>query len=237
MPIPPAPGPPPGPPPRTPSGTPSRRRALRSTGLLAVPAVLLMTAVASGWRPLLDLDARIARELHSLALAHPAWTDAARVLTDWVWDPVTMRVLAAAAALALWWRAERALALLVAAAVGLGALVQQGLKALLDRARPEWQQPLDAAHYAAMPSGHAMTAALVCGLLTWLAWTRTRRAAVCWAAAAAAGVSVVGVSLTRVWLGVHWPSDVVTGALLGLALATLTAAAWSPRAPSGRIAA
>ncbi|KOG86042.1 membrane protein, partial [Streptomyces varsoviensis] len=37
-------------------------------------------------------------------------------------------------------------------------------------------------------------------------------------ATAAAAVSVAGVSLTRVYLGVHWLSDVVGGALLGAAL-------------------
>lgn len=43
-----------------------------------------------------------------------------------------------------------------------------------------------------------------------------------WRTALAVGaVSVLGVGLTRVWLGVHWPSDVVGGWLLGAMLVAL----------------
>ena len=50
-------------------------------------------------------------------------------------------------------------------------------------------------------------------------------------AQAVAVVSVLGVGLTRVWLGVHWPSDVVGGWLLGallVALAVLVHERWRP---------
>jgi undecaprenyl-diphosphatase len=149
-----------------------------------------------------------------------------RVLTDWVWDPWTMRALGALVVVRLvcrhstWWPAPW-----VAAACVLGTVVQQSLKAAVGRARPVWPDPVDSAHYAAFPSGHAMTATVVCGLLLWLLQLYGAGRALRRTALALAVVSVVGVGLTRVWLGVHWPSDVLGGWLLGalvVALAVMT---------------
>ncbi|RLL69931.1 phosphatase PAP2 family protein [Streptomyces sp. Z26] len=191
---------------------------------LSATAALLMVLVAAGWQPLLDLDGRIARALHSSALERPTWTRTARVLTDWVWDPWTMRALTAAAVLWLWSRAERTLAVRIAVAAVSGALAQQVLKAVLGRERPEWERPVDTAHFAAMPSGHAMTTAMTCGLLLWAAWQLGSRGPLWWGAAALAVVSSAGVSVTRIYLGVHWLTDVVAGCLLGGAVAAWAAA-------------
>ncbi|MFW6693284.1 phosphatase PAP2 family protein [Streptomyces sp. MAR4 CNX-425] len=211
--------------------------ALRTTAAALTLASALLTAlVAATWRPLTDLDGRIARRLHSAAVSEPGWTRANRVLTDWVWDTVTMRLLMVAVILWLLRRGARRLALWLAGAVAVGWVVQAGMKAAVGRDRPHWRDPVDSASHAAFPSGHAMTVALACGLLLWVLSraagvpARLRRAA--WTAAA---VSVAGVCFTRVWLGVHWMSDVVGGTLMGGAVAALAAAAYtalerSPRA-------
>ncbi|MBT2442026.1 phosphatase PAP2 family protein [Streptomyces sp. ISL-36] len=179
-------------------------------------AVLLLVLVAVGWHPLLSLDRTVADALHRSAVAEPGFTRLNRVLTDWVWDPWTMRALITVAVVALWWRRERWLALWLVGASLLAAAVQQGMKAVVGRRRPVWPDPVDSAQYAAFPSGHALTAALSCGLLLWvlaLHWRETWRG---WSVlAVAAVVSVLGVGWTRVYLGVHWPSDVVAGWLLG----------------------
>ncbi|MFE6906185.1 phosphatase PAP2 family protein [Streptomyces erythrochromogenes] len=187
-------------------------------GCLLLGAVLTALVVA-GWQPLLAWDERVARDLHAHAVAHSGVTRSMQVLSDWVWDPWTMRALAAAACLVLWWRGDRERALRVALAAVVASLVQQGLKAAVGRERPVWSDPVDSAHYAAYPSGHAMTATVVCGMLLWL----MPRPAPKWAPAAwaAAAVSVLGVGFTRLYLGVHWFSDVVAGWLLGVALVVL----------------
>ncbi|EST37051.1 hypothetical protein N566_15060 [Streptomycetaceae bacterium MP113-05] len=186
---------------------------------------------------MIDLDVRVSRGLHAAALDHPGWTRTARVFTDRVWDTVTMRFLVAGVCVLLWERRERALALLLAGVMVAGVLVQQGLKAVLGRERPEWEEPVDAAHFASMPSGHAMTAALACGLLTWLAWTHLHHPALRRAVTAVAAVSVAGVSLTRVYLGVHWLSDVVAGVALGVAMTASAAGSWQALRTAGKIAA
>lgn len=225
-----------------PDDAPRRRPRTRSAYtwaalVLSVLATLLVTLVWLGWHPLLDLDGRVARGLHRSALAHPGWTKTARVFTDWVWDTWTMRALTAAAVLWLWSRTERALAVQVAVAALLGALAQQLLKALVGRDRPEWERPVDSADYAAMPSGHAMTAAFTCGLLLWIVRRLHVSGTVWWSAVTVAGVSVAGVSFTRIYLGVHWLTDVVAGCLLGGAIAAWTAAAWQRGRRLERIAA
>ncbi|MGW2230729.1 phosphatase PAP2 family protein [Streptomyces formicae] len=215
----------------SPTRPPGYRAALVAA-LLCVPSVLLLLLVSFKWRPLLTLDGDIARTTHRWAVADPDTTQTFRVLTDWVWDPWTMR---AVCALAFGWLALRGawwLALWIAGACAVGSVVQQSLKAAVDRPRPVWPDPVDSAHYAAFPSGHAMTATVVCGLLLWLLRRYDARPAVWRAALLLATVSVVGVGLTRVWLGVHWPSDVLGGWLLGamtVALAISTYAYWPGR--------
>lgn len=208
------------------NGPSSTARWLWTAVAFGLAASVVVALVAAGWRPLLRLDADVAVRLHAHALAHPDWTAANRILTDWVWDPMTMRILAGAAAVWVLLRGERLLALWCVATAALCTGVQQGLKALLDRDRPRWQNPVDSAHYAAMPSGHAMTAAFVCVLVLWLVVRSGAGPAVRAAVLALGCVSVAGVCATRVVLGVHWLTDTVAGAALGIALAAATVGTW-----------
>ena len=92
-----------------------------------------------------------------------------RVLSDWVWDPWTMRAsppwpcCGSGGAERCDWRSRVGGGL-----PGARPLVQQLLKAAVGRDRPEWPDPVDSAHFAAYPSGHAMTATVVCGLVVWV---------------------------------------------------------------------
>ncbi|MFE2012276.1 phosphatase PAP2 family protein [Streptomyces sp. NPDC059491] len=189
-------------------------------------SVLLLALVATEWPPLLAFDRSVATTLHRSALAHPGFTHLNRVLTDWVWDPWTMRAVAAATVVLLCSRRAFRLALWVAVTTLVAVGLQQGMKALVGRERPEWTVPVDSARYAAFPSGHAMAATVTCGLVLWMLALHWRAEWRGWGViAGAAVVSVLGVGWTRVYLGVHWPSDVVEGWLLGwccVAAAVLT---------------
>ncbi|MFJ3903101.1 phosphatase PAP2 family protein [Streptomyces sp. NPDC090025] len=179
-------------------------------------AVVLLVLVAVGWAPLLAFDRDVADALHRDAVAEPGFVRLNRILTDWVWDPWTMRALTAVAVLVLLRRGERRLALWVTAATVLAWGVQQGLKAAVGRPRPSWPDPVDSAPYSAFPSGHAMAATVACGLLLWVLALHWRPNWSGWGTLSGlALVSVVGVGWTRVYLGVHWPSDVLGGWLLG----------------------
>ncbi|MGI5347133.1 phosphatase PAP2 family protein [Streptomyces sp. CA-250714] len=205
--------------------------------VLGAAAVLLIVLALLPWQPLAALDRGTASELHTAALEHRAPTRAMRILTDWVWDPWTFRLLLTAVFGWLLWRGERLMAYWTAGTALVGSGVQQGMKAALGRERPRWRQPVDSAEYAAMPSGHAMTAALACVLLLWLWRERGAPVSDLWwrSAVVAAVVSVVGVAFTRVWLGVHWLTDTVVGVLLGTAVALASAAAWAALRPGERL--
>ncbi|MFD9503731.1 phosphatase PAP2 family protein [Streptomyces sp. NPDC060035] len=220
----------------SPSRPPRTAVTLLAAGIIcAALAAVLLTLVAVRWSPLMSLDGTVAEALHRRAVTEPGLVQVNRVLTDWVWDPWTMRALIAVAVIALWWHGARLLAVWVAATSALATAVQQGLKAAVGRERPKWPDPVDSANYAAFPSGHAMTAIVSCGLLLWLLRLYGAGPWVWRTALTLACVSVVGVAVTRLYLGVHWMTDVLGGLLLGAAAVAFSAAGCTARRlPVGR---
>ena len=95
-----------------------------------------------------------------------------------------------------------------------------GLKALFDRPRPDLVPHLMRAYFSSFPSGHAMMAAVVYGTLgAILSSLVTRRRLRFYFLALAATVAVL-VGISRVYLGVHYPTDVLAGWSAGLAWST-----------------
>ncbi|WP_409473803.1 phosphatase PAP2 family protein [Streptomyces sp. HC307] len=210
----------------SPPRPPEQRTARRAPITLALCSFLLLVLVAAEWHPLMNLDGDVSRTTHRWAVEESGITQVCRILTDWVWDPLTMRILCGAVVVWLVWKhSARWTAAWLVVTVALSTAVQQSLKAAVDRARPVWSDPVDSAHYAAFPSGHAMTATVVLGLLLWLLHRHGAARVLRRTTLAVAVVSVLGVGLTRVWLGVHWPSDVVGGWLLGATVVTLAVTA------------
>jgi membrane-associated phospholipid phosphatase len=151
---------------------------------------------------------------------------AAAVAVTHLGSTVAMAVLAIAAGVRLWLTDRRADAVLVVGAMSGAQLVFRGLKELLDRPRPPEDGRLVDAVSESLPSGHATTAIVVIGTLVVLAWPRRTAAARAWLVAAAT-VWVGAVGLTRIYLGVHWFSDVIAGWLVGGAWLAICVAAWS----------
>jgi undecaprenyl-diphosphatase len=208
--------------------------ASRAALVSGAAASALLCLVVARWEPLLALDRAVAVALHDRALREPGPTGVARVFTDWVWDPWTMRALTAAAVVVLWRRRDRRLAAWLVAVTLVGWALQQVVKSAVGRHRPHWSRPVDSAHFSAFPSGHAMSATIACGLLLW-ALRRYGCAGTGWGAAlGAAALPVVGVGFTRLWLGVHWMSDVLAGSLLGTCLVAVSVACYGRLALSRR---
>ena len=121
----------------------------------------------------------------------------------------------------LWLRGMRRAALYVLLAIGGGLLVSLALKAGFQRPRPDLISHGSLVHTASFPSGHSMLAAIVYltgGAL--LALVHERRA-IRFYLIACAVVATVLVGISRVYLGVHWPTDVLAGWAGGTAWAAL----------------
>ena len=92
--------------------------------------------------------------------------------------------------------------------------IQELVKRLVARPRPElWPRLLGAGSFS-FPSGHALASATLYPLLAW-DLTRTRPRAVRGAALGAAVALSLFIGFGRLYLGVHWPSDVAAGWTLG----------------------
>lgn len=116
-------------------------------------------------------------------------------------------------------RGERRAALVWLLTGVVTALLQWQLKELVARPRPQLWPWLQQPQGAAWPSGHALSTATFFPLLAWQAaqrWPGRRLAAFGLAAAL-----VFYVGFGRLYLGVHWPTDVLAGWLLGAAQAAL----------------
>jgi len=172
------------------------------------------------------VDDRVLRSLRTPAdpavPIGPAWgLPAARNLTALGSVPVlVLVVLAVVGFLVLahrWWH----LALVVAASGG-GVLVLMVLKRFFDRPRPTVVPPLMVETSPSFPSGHAMMSAVVYLTLgTLLAQLCPRWRERIYVVTVAATLALI-VGLTRLYLGVHYPSDVLAGWSIGLAWALIT---------------
>jgi undecaprenyl-diphosphatase len=126
---------------------------------------------------------------------------------------LTMVVLFAVVLLATMrrWRS----AALVAVATGLGTTGNVLLKTIVARTRPDLVPHLVDESSKSFPSGHAANSAIVYLTLATLVWPLVRGHATRGAIMTAAATLVVAIGASRVYLGVHWPSDVLAGWLFG----------------------
>lgn len=151
----------------------------------------------------------------------PAWVR--HMLTDFTslggTAVLTLITVASAGYLLVAKRAETALFLIFAVAGG--AAASTSLKLLFARARPDVVQHLVEVTNASFPSGHAMNSAITYLTLGALLARTEKSPAIRIYLIALAILLTLTIGFSRVYLGVHWPSDVIAGWCLGGAWAIL----------------
>jgi undecaprenyl-diphosphatase len=217
---------------------PDQRYGLRLTlfavaiVLVAVPFSTLVFAVL-GRGPVTRLDGSLANRLNDAVRASPAAVRALEVVS-WLGRPGWLAVAVGVAAVFVWRRGVRRLAVYLVVTVIGGGVVDSAVKILVDRPRPVVDHPVASAFGKSFPSGHAMSATVAYGalLLVFMPALHGRRRV---AAIVATAAVVFAIGCSRVLLGVHFLSDVVGGYVLGLAwLSAATAAFEVWRVEEGR---
>lgn len=138
-------------------------------------------------------------------------------------DPRVIVPLAFALVLLLLAWGRRSEAVMVVLTLLGGAMLQHVLKMVFDRQRPPTGMALIGEPLSAsFPSGHAFGSLMFAGLLTFVLWRTSRGAWARLTTLFAVGLVALAVGASRVYLGVHWVSDVI--ASWSLAMTVLSAA-------------
>jgi undecaprenyl-diphosphatase len=140
--------------------------------------------------------------------------NAIAVIIAYVFDTTSLIAISLILAVYLFYRNYRQYSALLLAAMGGDALIVSIAKTLVHSPRPLNGLVYDTGF--SFPSGHTTASIVFCGLLTYLAWQH-------WKSPKAKTVSItLSITITsivvfdRIYLNVHWFSDVVGGCLLGL---------------------
>ena len=199
---------------------------LLGAAALAVAAVPLAVLVRREFPPLVRLDTRLTESAEAAVSGSSLLLALAKAVTL-LGDPFLLTALATLLAVRLVTRGHRRIALYVVVARVGAALLSTVLKAVIDRVRPVFDEPVAVALGGSFPSGHALgatafylTAAVAVAAL--LPGRRPPRPLL-----VAAVVVPLAVAASRVLLGVHYLSDVAGGVLLGAGWAALCTAAFT----------
>ena len=196
------------------------RRVARGvlTGIAGLlPVVVLAVLVREKFDPLIALDDRAIRAATDLTRVHPALRDGLLVVQA-VMQPVWPYTVALLLCAWVWVKGLRSRAVWAAVTMLVGWNLGLLVKNVVQRSRPVVSDPVSHAPGYSFPSGHAFNATLATTVVLIMLWPLLgRRARI---VGTVAGAVIVAVTcLDRVYLGVHFPSDVVGGVILALALA------------------
>lgn len=183
---------------------------------LALLGFTLALSVLAAAHPRLPADRAIATWAQDLPFPGEPLSDAVRATTS------TEIVLATgyAGAVVLWLRGHRRQALLLAGGLAILPLLQAGIKELVDRPRPDPALVELRASFSSpsFPSGHVMSPTYLYGFLLYLVWRLPLPPWPRWLLASWSIFLLLFTGPVNVYLGVHWPSDVLGGYAWGLLL-------------------
>jgi undecaprenyl-diphosphatase len=114
----------------------------------------------------------------------------------------------------LTWRRCRAVSVALLVATFSRPLLESVIKLMVGRDRPDLDRMVPGVGYS-FPSGHVLAAVALWGLMPLVVSLYTRRRWVWWLSVAVSGGLILGIAASRVYLGVHWFTDVSAGFIVG----------------------
>jgi undecaprenyl-diphosphatase len=145
----------------------------------------------------------------------PGWLPRVMIDLTALGSVTVLTIITALAAGYLLAERKPAIAGFTVAAVGAGALLGTLLKGIYERARPDLVEHLVGTNSASFPSAHAMNSAVVYLTLAVLIARGAEDRSVRRYLISAAIALTLAIGFSRVYLGVHWPTDVVAGWCVG----------------------
>ena len=188
----------------------------------AVGLFLVIAFAVALSAPLAALDASAGRWLH--VRATPLVSNAMAVVS-FLGAPTTLTIVTVGGSLLFLYRRRRTEAAMLSTVVLGGNLLNFCLKHLIQRGRPVFDDPIFSLPTYSFPSGHAMASTVFYGLLSIYALVNARQRYAAYVVVAAAVFMVAVVSFSRVYLGLHYLSDVMGGIAEGIAWLALSFAA------------
>lgn len=198
-------------------------RQAPSSPPLALGGLAVLSAIALGILMIALAHHRAAHFNTALLLGihahYAASVGKAAALASRVFEPAVVAVASLLIALAAWLGRARIEAMAIAAVDVLAAGTTEGLKHAVREARPHlFPWPVHASGFS-FPSGHTLMATALLPLLALLFARTTRSSLVRLLAWAVAILGPLAIGFDRLYLGVHWPTDVLGGFLGGLVFA------------------
>jgi membrane-associated phospholipid phosphatase len=196
---------------------------LRAFGLPLLAALLVLAASLWAFGFIVDehiregdtrTDQRLADWLHGRAT--DPFTDVFRAITT-LGNFVTLVVVAVVAVTVLWRRRERNDAIFVGLAFLGAQVLSSGMKLGFQRERPFFPDPLATESTFSFPSGHSLVSLAVYGSIALVLAQRLSRRGDRMLLLGATTVLVLAIGFSRLYLGVHFLSDVLAGFAAGAA--------------------
>lgn len=192
----------------------ARQDRLRWTAIGAAVALTILSILLANPSKIRPIDSALSELAGAPSLRSEG------LVATWAGSTPLSLAVAVVIGIATWGCARFARLFVTAALMSLG--ISLALRALVDRPRPPYGPWADA--QMSFPSGHLTQVTLLVVLVPLAVFALTRRPWVQHVVSTASVAALVFISANRIAVGVHWPTDVLAGILLGLAIGLWTRA-------------